>query len=242
MTSGDADQRRPSNAPELGRLEDGPFVLRTLLGQVPLSGDGSSHDIKINCVEYYDHNLYVGTTASELLHFVQIPPDPSDPTSQPTFILASRLEPPFNEPTDSRPGVQQILLLPKVSKACVLCNWTVTFYSLPELSPVFNSTKVKNCNWVGGVDLNAADEEYDPDDPSTAVTVLLSLNRRIQVVRIGEDARAIKVGHPSVWFAIQADAHVRILMLAVLPYRSGEMPSRASQTLEATPCSMLTKD
>jgi hypothetical protein len=90
--------------------------------------------------------------------------------------------------------VQQILLLPKVSKACILCNWTVTFYSLPELSPVFNSTKVRNCNWVSGVDLNAPTDDYDPNDPSTAVTVLLSLNRRVQVVRIGEEARAIKVG------------------------------------------------
>lgn len=135
----------------------------------------------------------MGTTASELLHFVQIPPDPSDKSGRSTFILASRLEPPFAEPTESRPGVQQILLLPKVSKACVLCNWTVTFYSLPELSPVFNSAKVRNCNWVGGVDLNAPDDDYDPSDPSTAATVLLSLNRRVQVVRIGEEARAIKV-------------------------------------------------
>jgi hypothetical protein len=90
--------------------------------------------------------------------------------------------------------VQQILLLPRVGKACILCNWTVTFYSLPELSPVFGTTQVKNCSWIGGVDLNESLEGGDNAQYSAGVTVLLSLNRRIQVVRIGEDARVVKVG------------------------------------------------
>ena len=71
----------------------------------------------------------------------------------------------------------------------MLCNWTATFYSLPELSPVFGTLQVKNCNWIGGVDLN----EGSANNSSSGVTVLLSLNRRIQVVRIGEDARLVKV-------------------------------------------------
>ncbi|RYO78116.1 hypothetical protein DL766_009861 [Monosporascus sp. MC13-8B] len=172
----------------------GPFVLRPLFTNVPLSADGTTDDIKINCVEYLDHNLYVGTSDSELLHFVQIPPDPNDKSGnpEPTYILASRQRPAFAETSGgSRPGVQQILLLPRVAKACILCNWTVTFYSLPELSPVFGTTQVKNCNWIGGVDLNELAPDSEPRDPY-GVTVLLSLNRRIQVVRIGEDARVVK--------------------------------------------------
>ncbi|TRX89497.1 hypothetical protein FHL15_009666 [Xylaria flabelliformis] len=168
----------------------GPYVLRTLFADVPLSEDGSSDDIKINCVEYLDGNLYIGTSDSELLHFFQIPPDPADQSGVPTFILASRLRPAFAEPAGasiaSRPGVQEILLLPSIGKACVLCNSTVTFYSLPELSPVFGTLQVKNCGWIGGVDLN-----QDPQQSDTA-TVLLSLSRKIQVVRIGDDARVIK--------------------------------------------------
>ena len=143
-----------------------------------------------------DRNLYVGTSASELLHFVQIPADPADKNGSPVFILASRLRPAYSEasaaPNSARPGVQQILLLPRVGKACVLCNWTVTFYSLPELSPVFGTTQVKNCNWIGGVDLNEGLED-NGDQRSHGVTILLSLNRRIQVVRIGDDARVVKV-------------------------------------------------
>ncbi len=194
--------------------------MRPLLHDVPLSADGKDEDLKINCVDYYgtraldstrdslaclanhplpraDGNLYVGTSASELLHFFRIPPDPDDPSSSSAFILASRLPPLYSEPAGgfngSRPGVQQILLLPRVGKACVLCNWTVTFYSLPELSPVFGATQVRNCNWIGGVDLNEGGDAGDRRP--AAVTILLSLNRRIQVVRIGEDdARVLRVG------------------------------------------------
>ncbi|KAF6813439.1 TGFbeta receptor associated protein [Colletotrichum sojae] len=185
------DQRSSASGSSITMARnDGPYVLHTLLDEVPLSADGAVEGVKINCVDYLDQNLYVGTSASELLHFVRIPPDPADRAGRPTFILASRLKPAFAESGNSQPGVQQILLLPKVGKACVLCNWTVTFYSLPELSPVFGTTQVKNCNWVGGVDLNEP-QDHD-DDPSAGVFILLSLNRRIQVVRIGEVARAVK--------------------------------------------------
>ncbi|KAI1391342.1 uncharacterized protein F4822DRAFT_182699 [Hypoxylon trugodes] len=176
----------------LNELSVGPFVLRTLFADVPLSEDGTKDDIKINCVEYLDDHLYVGTSDSELLHFFQIPPDPADKSGVPTFILASRLRPAFSEPSGTskatRPGVQQILLLPAVGKACILCNWTVTFYSLPELSPVFGTTQVKKCSWVGGIDLNA--DETDND--GRGVAILLSLNRRIQVVRIADSPHPIK--------------------------------------------------
>ncbi|KAI0021871.1 hypothetical protein F4780DRAFT_252589 [Xylariomycetidae sp. FL0641] len=176
-------------------LEAGPFVLRTLFADVPLWEDDSRNDIKINCVEYLDRNLYVGTSGSELLHFVQIPNEPGDNTATPTFILASRLQPAYAEPAGganaTKPGVQEILLLPAVGKACILCNSTVTFYSLPELSPVFGGLQVKNCSWVGGLDLNERNIDSSEREV-TGVNVLLSLNRRIQVVRIGEDARSQK--------------------------------------------------
>ncbi|KAL2162793.1 hypothetical protein VTH06DRAFT_6629 [Thermothelomyces fergusii] len=184
-----------------------PYTLRPLLRGVPLSADGTDGDVKINCVDYYDGNLYVGTSASELLHFFRIPPnpddagdagDPGDPggsRSPSTFILATRLSPVYSEPAGGfagpLPGVQQILLLPRVAKACVLCNWTVTFYSLPELSPVFGATQVRNCNWIGGVDLNEGGDAGS--ETPAGVTILLSLNRRIQVIRVGEeDARVIR--------------------------------------------------
>ncbi|KUJ21072.1 uncharacterized protein LY89DRAFT_704998 [Mollisia scopiformis] len=173
--------------------ETGPFVLRSLLQDLPLSAEGDRDDIEINCVEFLDQNLYVGTTASEILHFVQIPPDPEDASGQPSYILASRLPPAFHEPqTSVRPGVQQILLLPKINKACILCNWTVTFYSLPELSPVFGSTQIRSCNWIGGIDLNTDIKDVNNNGGKPAVTVLASLNKKIRVIKISEDPRGLR--------------------------------------------------
>lgn len=106
------------------------------------------------------------------------------------FISASRISPPYAQNgKGEQGGVQQILLLPKVSKACVLCNGTVTFYTLPELSPAFGTTQVKNCNWIGGVDLNEPNTNNGTGNSDDTVTVLLSLQKKIQVVRIGEDTR-----------------------------------------------------
>lgn len=77
----------------------------------------------------------------------------------------------------------------------MLCNNTVTFYSLPELSPVFGTVKVKNCYWIGGLDLNQLGSEDDGynDQRPVGETIMLSLARKIQVVRVGEDARVFKV-------------------------------------------------
>jgi hypothetical protein len=128
-----------------------------------------------------DGNLYVGTSAAEILHFVLLPPEPNDPSGEPEAIIASRLEPVYTHPIGA--GVQQILLLPKVNKACILCNNTLTFYSLPELS-VDSSTKPLTCSWVGGVDLNVEEEDGGDD----GVVVMLGLKSRIRLIRITEHA------------------------------------------------------
>lgn len=194
---------------QLSKREDGPFVLRPLVEDVPLSADGSQDDVKINCVDYYDHNLYVGTSASELLHFVQIPPDPNDRNQRPVYILASRLEPYYEEPSGgfsgSLPGVQQILILPRAGKACIRCNWTVTFYSLPELSPAYGTRKLRECNWIGGIDLN--EPQTSDDGPPQSQTILISMNKKLQAVRMGEEPRtAQNIPFPGSTLAARRDS------------------------------------
>ncbi|KAF2084923.1 hypothetical protein K490DRAFT_48081 [Saccharata proteae CBS 121410] len=160
----------------------GAYTLRTLLADVPLSAEGPTDAVRITCVELWNENLYIGTSAAEILHFVLIPPDPSDPFSQPSFILASRLQPVYTQSTNA--GVQQILVLPAANKACILCNNTLTFYTLPELSPAFAAQKPLSCMWVGGVDLNADDE----DGSEKGVAVMICLRSRIQLVEINGHA------------------------------------------------------
>lgn len=134
-----------------------------------------------------DENLYIGTSAAEILHFVSLPPA-SDDSNEPTFILASRLPIPFQTvPSDpDQQGVRQIVILASVNKACVLCNGSVTFYMLPELSPAFGNTKVHHCSWIGGLDLNR-DEESE-NNP----VVMIAVQDRVMLVQIGDEARRIK--------------------------------------------------
>ncbi|POS85974.1 hypothetical protein EPUL_002724 [Erysiphe pulchra] len=173
--------------------ETGPYVLRTLLAEIPLSAEGGDEDIHITCVEFFDQNLYIGTSASELLHYVQIPPDPGDQANLPSYILASRIVPAFHKSQRIVwPGIQQILLLPNVNKACILCNWTVTFYSLPELSPVFGNTQVRPCNWIGGVDLNIDPKAKILENTLPSVTILVSLKKKIRLVKISETPRGLR--------------------------------------------------
>ncbi len=47
------------------RPEVGPFVLRSLLEDLPLSADGDRSDIEINCVEFL--GMYDGVPISSLL-------------------------------------------------------------------------------------------------------------------------------------------------------------------------------
>lgn len=86
----------------------------------------------------------------------------------------------------SQQGVQQIVLLPTVNKACILCNGTLTFYLLPELSPAFGNTKVSNCRWIGGIDLNRTADDAEPP------ALMVALQNRIILVRVGDDARRLR--------------------------------------------------
>ncbi|KAJ5711240.1 hypothetical protein N7488_005396 [Penicillium malachiteum] len=169
-----------------------PYVLRSLFENVPVETE-DNRDVYITCVEYWDENLYIGTSAAEILHFVCLPPASDDDSNGPTFILASRLPIPFQAtPLNSdQYGVQQIVILSSVNKACVLSNGTVTFYMLPELSPAFGNTKVNHCRWIGGVDLDRnADSEGNP-------VVMIAAQNNIMLVQIGEEARRIKkIGFP----------------------------------------------
>ncbi len=197
---GGARKRRRLNPPE-----PGAYVLRNVLEDVPLKEDEGSEDIHITCVEFWsilpaskedsspntvaDDNLYIGTTSSEILHFVSIPAD--DPTSDegPTFIRASRLQPAGNgtpAPTAEAGGVQRILLLPGAAKACVLCNGVVSFYSLPELSPLFPNSTPSGVSWIGGID-----EDDDIDNPEGNV-IMIATTKKILLVRVGERLKTIK--------------------------------------------------
>ena len=181
-------------------------------------------------------NLYVGTSAHEILHLVAIPPTPGAAASpNPVYILASRIEPKSSTSaaaaaaaavvaanpagtgtattgttaTDSQ-FIRQILVLPTVSKALVLSSsGLLTFYTLPEFSPAFN-TKLKDVSYVGGLDLDDEDQQQQqqqsdgiPSLPEEAADgkaagklVMVHTRGKIRMIRVGQDARLVKVAVP----------------------------------------------
>ncbi|KAI9847424.1 MAG: hypothetical protein M1838_000919 [Thelocarpon superellum] len=177
MASDELDVPRTESPRAVG--EAGPYALRPLIESVQLGQDEGAGPSEVTCVELWEENLYVGTSSAEIMHFVLIPSD-SPTESTPNAILATRLRPPHASSTLvlPQPGVQQILILPRVNKACVLCNNTLTFYSLPELSPAFGTTKVRNCTWVGGLDL---DQGHGGPSPPDGEHIMIALRDRIQM-------------------------------------------------------------
>jgi len=96
----------------------------------------------------------------------------------------------------STAGVQQILLLAPISKAAILCNHQLRFYTLPELTPVFK--RLKDVAWIG-VDENdlalrglATEGESEERDPR-GVVVLVGTEKVIRQLRIGADVKLIRV-------------------------------------------------
>ena len=165
---------------------------------------------------HIEDNLYVGTSAAEVLHFVSIPADPADGSSASTFIFASRLQPVFTEIANAKyPGVQQFLPLPKANKLCIICNDTLTFYSFPELSPAIRNFKLSNCSWIGG-----GDPDIDRTRDGAIDEVLICLQSRIRLADIGDVAKPIRniefpgclVSSRRESYACVADAHSYALL------------------------------
>ncbi|MCJ1465683.1 hypothetical protein MMC07_004302 [Pseudocyphellaria aurata] len=185
---------------------DGSYVLRTIVDSVPLASEPGLKTPRITCVELWEENLYVGTSAAEILHFVSIPADADDESVASTFIFASRLQPDFRQSQNVNQvlsGVQQILPLSGAKKVCILCNNTLTFYSLPELSPAFPNSRVHGCSWVGGVDLNNTDATN-----SSVEIIMICLKNRIRLVRIGDEPKLIRnIEFPACLAAARRDSY-----------------------------------
>lgn len=201
-----------------------------------------------------DENLYVGTSAAEILHFVALPPDLAEQSTEPTFILASRL--PLTTASTAHAqaqtsGVSQILLLADVNKACILCNGVLTFYSLPELSPAFGSKQVANCKWIGGVDLDGNDET----SRHGGRMIMVAVPSRLMLLRVGDElARVKNIGFPGCLdsarretIACVADQHSYSLLevehqqkIPLFPISSlEEAPPQEVEQMSSRPSSMM---
>jgi vacuolar protein sorting-associated protein 3 len=68
----------------------------------------------------------------------------------------------------------------------VLCRGTVSFYTLPELSPAPNGREVHGCQWVGGLDQNHEETGLGEGD------IMVANSRRITIVKVADKIQALK--------------------------------------------------
>ena len=123
------------------------------------------------------------------MHYVSLPGDGQDKAQEETFILASRTQPTTVASQNLSRGVQQLVILPRAKKACILCNGTLTFHTLPELSPAPNTQTVSNVLWIGGIDLDDVEgNELDEGEDF----VMMGLRTKIRLLRVGEIVRSPK--------------------------------------------------
>lgn len=167
----------------------GPYTTREIIRDIPLGEHDDGTRARITCVDTWNGNLYIGTSAGEVLHYVSLPAQTE--TEAPTYIFATKIEPAFNTAQHGADqGVKQILLLPQVQKACILCNGTLTFYTLPELSPAFGGKiKQPGCLWVGGMNLAELGQETQS---ASGTAIVICLKQRLRLIRIGDEARKIR--------------------------------------------------
>ena len=171
------------------------YIVRDLLKDVEFAGDLDTEPY-ITCVEVWDGNIYVGTSQAEIFHFVRLPSGSTSSIAASSFILASRHQISASQHVlQIQQGVQQIVLLPNVSKACILANGSLKFYTLPELSPILTTTKPINCTWVGGIEQDShagsLDDGVGSDSNDNAV-IMICAKSRIRLVDIAGEPKKIR--------------------------------------------------
>ncbi|KAI8346357.1 hypothetical protein EDC96DRAFT_521434 [Choanephora cucurbitarum] len=158
---------------------------------------------RIESVGAWDSDLYCGTSDGVILHYSLEDNNSLEKT------MATRLENTINLGLGKR-IVERILLLPQVSKAVVLCDSTLSFFSLPFLDPIPTSF-IQPIKGVACFTHDVCEEGRIGDDGTIELTVVK--RRSVQIYKIGE-SMYLKKELPLSETAITVTRHSRMLCLA----------------------------
>ncbi|CAO3664445.1 unnamed protein product [Umbelopsis vinacea] len=126
-----------------------------------------------------DNNLYVGTSDGFVLHYIV--EEQADKASNEAQYV-SRFEAKINLELGKK-VVEKIMVLPQVSKAIVLCDSTLSFYTLPFFDPI----PVSIIPHIKGVSCFSHDASEDGRIGEDGTIKLCVIKRRIiQLYKIGE--------------------------------------------------------
>ena len=76
------------------------------------------------------------------------------------------------------------MVLPRSNKACILCNGTLSFHTLPELSPAAGHKSLPGCIWIGAQDLDTVRKSEEDGD-----IIMITTPRKIRLARLTSDSR-----------------------------------------------------
>ncbi|KAI8640536.1 vacuolar sorting protein 39 domain 2-domain-containing protein [Parasitella parasitica] len=159
---------------------------------------------RIDSVGAWDSDLYCGTSDGVVLHYSL-----EDSSSSPDKSFSTRLENTIHLGIGKK-SVERILLIPQVSKAVVLCDSTLLFFSLPFFDPIPTSF-IQPIKGVSCFSHDIGEEDRIGEDGTVELSVIK--RRAIQIYKIGESMH-LKKELPLIDGAIALTRHSRILCLA----------------------------
>ncbi|KAI3605254.1 hypothetical protein WG66_013121 [Moniliophthora roreri] len=101
-----------------------PFQLQKLISNI---SEGLGPGVEVRCAQAHGSEIYVGCSNGELMRFAL---QADDPNKMESYTILSRQNLPNDKP------VEEIVLLPSISRVLVLSDNQIHFYTLPSLDVV----------------------------------------------------------------------------------------------------------
>ncbi|CAO0793490.1 unnamed protein product [Mucor circinelloides] len=178
-------------------------VSNTVTTTTPTIRYANSPKTRIDSVGAWDSDLYCGTSEGVVLHYSL------EDNSSPDKSFSTRLENTIHLGFGKK-SVERILLIPQVSKAVVLCDSTLSFFSLPFFDPI-PASFIQPIKGVSCFSHDIGEEGRIGEDGTVELSVIK--RRAIQIYKIGESMH-LKKELPLADGAIALTRHSRILCLA----------------------------
>ncbi|SAM07114.1 hypothetical protein [Absidia glauca] len=156
-----------------------PNKLNTRFNTLMASGNVQQR-FTIDAVESWGNDLYLGTSDGHILHFVLEEQKHNGDTASMPYVsrLVDKIFLGYG-----KKSVERILVIPQVSKAAVLCDSTLSFYSLPFFEPLPVSL-IPPIKGVSCFTHDAAEEGKIGVDGTMELCVVK--RRVVQIYKIGE--------------------------------------------------------
>ncbi|KAG1851971.1 CNH domain-containing protein [Suillus subluteus] len=187
-------------------LEVPPYLLQPLIPSITAG--------TITCAQALGSEIYVGCSNGELLRYA-LRPD-ADPTKLDAYALLSQQSHPSGKQID------ELILVPCIARALVLCDRQVHIYTLPSLDLIQNTKPVRN------VEVLAVDHNHLQRPVATSLTTrTTSVSTNFPAERGKNDAIDLCVIKRST-IAMYSLSEEKLTFTREIPFRPGALRAQRS--------------